>query len=430
VDGLLTRRRAEGLDAALSGPPPTEATLPRQRGDLAAQLAAVARLRDAGAALDPVPGEDFRAALRTRLLAVAAVQGMGAATASPRPAAVSWRQRASTVAAGVTAGVVAVTGVAVASSQSLPGDPFYEVKRTTESLQLRLADGGREEGERHLQFAAARLAEAHELAAGGSLSDDDERRVLQTLADMDADTRAASRLLTEDFRSSREPGALELLSRFAQEQRSGLEALLPALDGAADAAARDSLALVADVGTQADELLVLVDCTTACDPTAGAPRLPQAVPGAPGAPASSPPCACPTPAPAPSVAPPPTAPATGPTSPSSPAPSSPAGSPAPAPPQPPGAPGSPPPASSPAPPGGPPPVPSVPGVPLPPLPLPDPPLPTLPPLVDPLGPVPVPPLSGAGGVLDGLVGALPAVAPRLLAGGPAAVAVTWLQRLL
>ena len=38
----------------------------------------------AGAALAPSPSEEFRAALRTRLLAVAAVQGIGETAAAPR----------------------------------------------------------------------------------------------------------------------------------------------------------------------------------------------------------------------------------------------------------------------------------------------------------------------------------------------------------
>lgn len=417
MDGLLTRRRADELDAALSG------SVPEQRADLTADLRVVARLRHAGAALDPAPPDEFRTALRARLLAVAAVQGIGETATSPQPAAVSWRQRAATVAAGVTAGVVAVTGVAVAGSQSLPGDPFYGVKRTTEQLQLRLADGAREEGERHLQLAEERLGEARELAGGGTLSDDDERRVLEALSDMDADTRAASRLLTQDFRTTREPAALQLLSRFAQDQRSGLTALLPVLDGAADDAVRDSLALVDEVGTQAGELLLLLDCTTACDPTASAPALP--VPGAGPGPATSAPCACPTPPPAPSVAPAPSAAPPG----ATPDPSAPA---TPASPQPSSAPTSPPPGSpspAPSPSGGPGlPLPTTPGVPLPTLP--DLPLPTLPSLEDPLLPVPVPPLTGPGGVVDGLTGGLTGALADVVAGGPAALAVGWLQDLL
>src|SRR5687768_12953144 len=128
-------------------------------------LALVAQLRSAGAALDAgiAPRPEFRSALRTRLPAVATVQAaQAAAPAEPAralPTAVSWRRRGSAVAAGAMASVVAVSGVAVAGSQSLPGDPFYGVKRTTEALQLQMADGEVEKGTRHLDFAASRLRE-------------------------------------------------------------------------------------------------------------------------------------------------------------------------------------------------------------------------------------------------------------------------------
>jgi len=117
-----------------------------------------------------VPRERFRAELRTRLMAVAAVQAAAAAPAAPSTtaAAVSWRSagRAGGVAAGATASVVAITGVAVAGSQSLPGDPFYGVKRQVEAFSLRTADGHVERGTRHLDHAATRLREVGGLVLG------------------------------------------------------------------------------------------------------------------------------------------------------------------------------------------------------------------------------------------------------------------------
>ena len=398
----LTRARAEQLDAALSRDVPAD--LP---ADLALDLALVARLQSAGQACAPAPTDDFRTALRTRLLAVAAVQGIGetatAPSRSPARGAVSWRQRAGAVAAGVTASLVAVTGVAAAASASLPGDPFYGLKRTTEGVQLSLADGAAEEGERHLQFAETRLHELHQMALGRDLSgppelgDDDADRVVGLLDDMDVETRSATRLLTEAFRDSRDAAPVERLAEFAERQHDGLSAVLPELPGVSRTRAGESLALVATVQTAAADLLMLRDCTAACDPSAAAPGLPgPAAPGGAGT-AADEPCSCPTPAPSPVTAPVPTAPepseeprpAT-----SSPAPSSPSP-----------APSSPSPAPSPSPTSSPEPLP----VPVPPLPT-----PTLPPLpgLSPDQPVQVPPLSGSG-VLTGL--AVPLSGGSLLA---------------
>jgi hypothetical protein len=124
-------------------------------GSSAAALAG--RLRSVGHDLDAAvaPRAEFRDALRMRLMAVG--HGAGRPGRGPRGRSasralegrVSWRRRGSAVAAGAMASVVAVSGVAVAGSQSLPGDPFYGVKRTTEAFQLRTADGNLEKGTQH-----------------------------------------------------------------------------------------------------------------------------------------------------------------------------------------------------------------------------------------------------------------------------------------
>ena len=300
--------------------------------DSGGTVALVTRLRATGAALDGAvaPRPEFRAALRTRLMAVATVQA-AAPAAAPRavPVAVSWRRRGSVVAAGAMASVVAVSGVAVAGSQSLPGDPFYGVKRTTEAFQLRMADGDVEKGTRHLDFAATRLREvrgltlgrdaadagpvlgpsalsgglvlrsaSQPLATGGALSAGVADRVRTTLAEMDEQTREGSELLTEAFRESQAPEPLRALSRFATRQSAGLEELLPALPPATQTRARASLALLSDVEETTEELILIGTCGTSCDPSTAAPTLPT-VPGSPAPVPSGEDCACPEPAPAP-----------------------------------------------------------------------------------------------------------------------------------
>jgi hypothetical protein len=302
MDRLLTRSRAQQLDDALTAPPS------RSGGVAPIEVALAGRLREAGSVTGPVPTPAFREALRTRLMAVAAVQGVGSTAPSPSPvrSAVSWRYRAATVGAGVMATVVAAGGVAVASSRALPGDPFYSVKRTTEGLQLRVADGNHEQGTRHLEFAATRMREVRALVLGREadpaavatsvVAPDVEQRVDASLADMDVDTRTGLRLLTGAFRDSRATAPLEELSRFAAAQGRGLLTVLPALTGTARVQAQESLSLVQGVRAEADELLMLVDCTAACDPAQVAPVAP-----APGV--AVPPCRCPTGVPAPQTAP-------------------------------------------------------------------------------------------------------------------------------
>lgn len=413
---LLISRRADLLEEALSG---VASPLPRPADGVEREIALARVLQRAGARTAPALSDDVRAALRSRLVAVAAVQGGGQTSGPPAPAAVSWRQRLGAVAAGLTASAVAVTGVAVAADRSLPGDPFYGVKRVAEDVQLRLAPGPAQEGRRHLQFAGERVRELRQLALGRDLAGRDEpltgadaTRVEALLDDLDAETRSASRLLAEAFRAG-DAAPVEDLAAFAETARQGLTDVLPALPAGVRPRVQRSLGLVREVRTTAADLLLLRDCATTCDPAARPPVLPPL----PGAPAVEEPCSCSAPPPAPSVAPPP---ASGP----------PAGSTAePAPSAEPTQPGRAHPSGRPSPAASPNPSPSTqPGLPLPlpldsplplplesplPVPLPTLSLPPLPPLdpVVPDGGLQVPPLTGAGGLLAGPAEALPAVAP-------------------
>lgn len=281
-----------------------------------------AGLRTAGASLHPLiaPGVDFRSALRARLMAVAAVAPATDVSARPLTA---WRPgpRLGGVVAGAMASVVAVSGVAVAAGQSLPGDPFYGVKRTTETWQLRTSDGDLNKGTRYLDLAAIRLREVRGLtlgrdaarggpplgpsALGLTASDPLERgfapalrqsttplagpvdvadgavlsaavaqRVAETLSDMDMETQRGSALLTMVFRDNQAPLTLQSLARFATRQSESLVALLPALPVATQTRARVSLALVTAVADNTEQLLAAPRCGPACDPTSVAPTVP------------------------------------------------------------------------------------------------------------------------------------------------------------
>jgi len=333
MNPLGTRARCDELAALLDGAVAGPGTLTAPYAGLATRLRALAPTLDVLAA----PSADFRAALRQRLVAVATVQA-AAPYAEPlaRPRVPAWTQslraqRRIGVAAGAMASVVAVTGVGVAATRSLPGQPFYGVKRLSESVELDLASGDTAKGTKHLEFAATRLREvkalAHDegslslgapgtpVAAGLALGGSKSSHIAAALADFDSETRAGSALLTKVYDKTGKPAPLRILTSFTAEQKSRLSALLPALPDAVRDEAQDSLALVTSVGTQATDTLALGTCGGSCYPGNAGPALPaqpEPTPGATAAPTASsdsnngvPACSCgqPTLAPSPTTEP-------------------------------------------------------------------------------------------------------------------------------
>jgi len=272
----------------------------------AAAYRLVEHLRRAGDSLGPLaaPDPDFRAALRQRLVAVASVadpavqdrpallEPLAAAPVAPvaplgsLAAARARRERRSLgprgvrrglgVAAGALAGAVAISGVAAASSRSLPGDPFYGVKRAGEGMQLRLADGDVEKGIRYLQLASVRLAEVRDLAAQGDPADS---RVDGTFALMDLETRTGSDLLSSTWRDTGQTAPLRRLASWADVQSGDLLPLFALLPPGVVSRARTSLALVSGLGLRATAQLSLGTCTAGCLPPTGGPAGSPAQPG-------------------------------------------------------------------------------------------------------------------------------------------------------
>src|SRR5579875_1031537 len=125
---------AERFAAALEGAvAPADLPVPLTQLTLVARRLATVD----GPVIDPAAS----ARIRQRLVAVAAVQTAGAeetAAGARRPVSRRLR-RLTSVAVGSVAGVTAVAGVAIGASNSLPGDPFYGLKRAAEQLQLDLA---------------------------------------------------------------------------------------------------------------------------------------------------------------------------------------------------------------------------------------------------------------------------------------------------
>ena len=239
----------------------------------------------------PVPSADFRTALRQRLLDEAAALPATEGTATvpaPRGAhrrkeslvptrTVRWRRRAAIAGTFVVVTGGGIGGVAYASSDALPGDLTYGVKRTVEDFKISLADNDRERGDRYLQQAETRMGEAEQLLkrSGGAPADKTTvRRLRQVLDDWRDDADKGRVLLTDHFRKS---GKAEPLRNLADFARSGNERM-----------ERMATRLPAELAAERDRvrtLLSSIDQQVA--PIAGTPG--KAVTPAEPAPAAGPP---------------------------------------------------------------------------------------------------------------------------------------------
>ncbi|WP_149828590.1 DUF5667 domain-containing protein [Streptomyces tailanensis] len=128
---------------------------------------------------------------------------------------------------GVAAG--AFGGVAAASSDALPGDSLYGLKRGIEDVKLTLADDSDDRGLLYLDQASTRLSEARRLMErdrSGQLDHESVGEVRRALTGMRHDAFEGHRLLHEAFQ--RDPGSLgpiQALSAFSQSHRETWGAL-------------------------------------------------------------------------------------------------------------------------------------------------------------------------------------------------------------
>ncbi|MDT3398860.1 DUF5667 domain-containing protein [Streptomyces sp. B1866] len=211
--------------------------------------------------LDP----DVRAAQRARLMA--ATQAANAERASrvpePRPEAGPRRRlgrlkprsrwskglAAGSLTVGVAAG--AFGGVAAASSDALPGDTLYGLKRGMEDLKLEMAHGDAARGRLYLHQAATRMGEARRLMERGRSGDLDHeslREIRKALSGMRHDAAEGHRLLHGVYERDGSLGALKTLSSFSTDHRAGWTRL------------RDMLpAQLFDVGDQVSSVLDAID---------------------------------------------------------------------------------------------------------------------------------------------------------------------------
>ncbi|MEU6403739.1 DUF5667 domain-containing protein [Streptomyces sp. NPDC046985] len=135
-------------------------------------------------------------------------------------------------AGGLSVGVVASAfgGVAAASSDALPGDSLYGLKRGIEDFQLTyLTQGDDAQGQAYLDLASARLSETRRLLdrdRGGPLDHESVGEIRRTLSGMRHDASEGHRLLHEAY--ERDPGSLgpiQALSAFSRAHRETWGAL-------------------------------------------------------------------------------------------------------------------------------------------------------------------------------------------------------------
>ncbi|WP_406095713.1 DUF5667 domain-containing protein [Streptomyces sp. NBC_01013] len=208
-----------------------------QRAQLVAAMEAM--FAEGGAAADPTVPEQ---------------RGKGAHRASPlrklRPRS---RWTKGLAAGGLTVGVAAGAfgGVAAASSDALPGDSLYGLKRGMEDIHLGLADGDTDRGEVYLDQASTRLSEARRLmerARSGDLDHEQLGEVRRTLNGMTHDATEGHRLLHAAYERDGAIGPIQTLDSFSRAHRDSWSSL------------RDRLPVqLTDVGNQVSSVFTAID---------------------------------------------------------------------------------------------------------------------------------------------------------------------------
>ncbi|WP_161224513.1 DUF5667 domain-containing protein [Streptomyces sp. SID8352] len=155
-------------------------------------------------------------------------QGRGAHRAAPlkrfRPRT---RLAKTLTAGGLSVGVAAgaLGGVAAASSDALPGDSLYGLKRGIEDFRLGLADGDDERGRAYLDLASTRLNEARRLmerGRSGPLDHESLGEIRRALSGMRHDASEGHRLLSAVY--ARDPDSLGPMQALSSFSRSHAEA--------------------------------------------------------------------------------------------------------------------------------------------------------------------------------------------------------------
>ncbi|MFE2432971.1 DUF5667 domain-containing protein [Streptomyces sp. NPDC059373] len=123
---------------------------------------------------------------------------------------------------GVAAG--ALGGVAAASTDALPGDTLYGLKRGMEDMRLNLADNDAARGKVYLDLASTRFQEARRLmerGRSGSLDAESVGEIGKALTGMQQEASEGHRLLSAAYRRDGSLQPIEALSAFSSSHRQG-----------------------------------------------------------------------------------------------------------------------------------------------------------------------------------------------------------------
>lgn len=127
---------------------------------------------------------------------------------------------------GLTVGVAAGAfgGVAAASTNALPGDTLYPLKRGMEDLKLDMASGDSSRGKIYLDMASTRLQEARRLmdrGRGGQLDDESVAEVRKALSGMHQEATEGHKLLSQAYQQDGSLQPIETLNDFSAAHRQG-----------------------------------------------------------------------------------------------------------------------------------------------------------------------------------------------------------------
>ncbi|MEV6318818.1 DUF5667 domain-containing protein [Streptomyces sp. NPDC051776] len=129
-------------------------------------------------------------------------------------------------AGGLTVGVAAgaFSGVAAASSDALPGDSLYGLKRGMEDLKRGMADDDSDRGELYLGQASTRMKEARRLmerSRAGDLDQESLGEIRRALSGMRDDASEGHRLLSAAYARDGSLAPIQALESFSTSNRRG-----------------------------------------------------------------------------------------------------------------------------------------------------------------------------------------------------------------